>query len=748
MRIALLLLMVLSVLGCQGPDAGTGTGTIRVAIQDTFSPKTVSPEGNTDISHYTITLENIDSGETIKAEYIRKSDAGYTAEDVRVGRWKAIVEVFAENIAADGGYARIAEAESEPVALFGGEDAVITVTLDSILDLPSGSVAIELLMPPGLERKGDRFTWEWSITGLGSRSDVSIASGPIDGIVLDGGTTGPLELEDAEGEPLILMQGAYMLTVSISGNGVERSSSEIMRLIEGLHASGTIDLSSTGVIVPDAMAIEVVNTIGNLISLETEDGSSFYPVTIENGTGTFSIKVIRGADTAAVSDMSWFVDGETAASASFDAASGMWTISIPGKGRHIVTGVFQDDALLMEGGSIVLTVLVSDPVEFMPKVADISIETINNKVFLSTLTEDTEIHYTIDGTEPGRESPVYTEDGIELADNLTVKAIGYKEGYHDSAVSERECRYLWLKAETPENMTGNITSVAYADGTFIAVDNEENLAASEDGIHWEAIEKKFPGESDTNGNALAWFNGRLYGVPQWGTGLYASDDLGVTWTAVEGVEPVTSTALKILNGKLFYVAWSNVLVTEDGTSWKECIPAGNCRAAAYGDGYYFFCNGTNLYRVSEDLSSYETFESPISDGSILAPLGYDAMFFSDGRLIIGDGYSGTGTSGCIFYSDDYGETWIQVPKKDNPAEGYTVNDFEKIDGIIYSVGFNCLTSSADNGLTWTNVFDADVGGRPNFMDTCSLVYGDGRLITGGRFSILTYSNILDEGGIQ
>ena len=54
---------------------------------------------------------------------------------------------------------------------------------------------------------------------------------------------------------------------------------------------------------------------------------------------------------------------------------------------------------------------------------------------MSTETEDAEIFYTLDGTEPTAESTKYAES-IVVSEDVTVKAIAIKEGMINSAVLE------------------------------------------------------------------------------------------------------------------------------------------------------------------------------------------------------------------------------------------------------------------------------------------------------------------------
>jgi len=56
-------------------------------------------------------------------------------------------------------------------------------------------------------------------------------------------------------------------------------------------------------------------------------------------------------------------------------------------------------------------------------------------VTITCATEGATIHYTIDGTNPTEESPVYG-DPLTISETTTVKAIAMKEGYDDSAIAE------------------------------------------------------------------------------------------------------------------------------------------------------------------------------------------------------------------------------------------------------------------------------------------------------------------------
>lgn len=85
------------------------------------------------------------------------------------------------------------------------------------------------------------------------------------------------------------------------------------------------------------------------------------------------------------------------------------------------------------------------PVEILPPTVlfDDRIE-----VVLQTRTADARIHYTLDGTEPRRDSPTYTGP-ILLRRTTTVRATAYKDGWASSAPTQRTySRVNGLQAET------------------------------------------------------------------------------------------------------------------------------------------------------------------------------------------------------------------------------------------------------------------------------------------------------------
>ena len=73
--------------------------------------------------------------------------------------------------------------------------------------------------------------------------------------------------------------------------------------------------------------------------------------------------------------------------------------------------------------------------EFSPADGEVFVTEDPVKITITTGTEDAQIYYTIDGTEPSAESGKLYVDGVEITESCTVKAIAVKEGLRDSDVA-------------------------------------------------------------------------------------------------------------------------------------------------------------------------------------------------------------------------------------------------------------------------------------------------------------------------
>ena len=89
-------------------------------------------------------------------------------------------------------------------------------------------------------------------------------------------------------------------------------------------------------------------------------------------------------------------------------------------------------------------------------------------VTLATTTAGAQIHYTLDGTEPTEESPVYTQP-IELTRTTQLKAKGFKDGFRPSRTLSMEATKAELKPALSVHPTQNGTSYQYYEGLYQCV---------------------------------------------------------------------------------------------------------------------------------------------------------------------------------------------------------------------------------------------------------------------------------------
>ncbi len=90
-------------------------------------------------------------------------------------------------------------------------------------------------------------------------------------------------------------------------------------------------------------------------------------------------------------------------------------------------------------------------------------------VLITTETEDAVIRYTMDGTDPDEDSPIFDpENPINISDDATLKARGYKTGYNPSLI--RTANYEFLQTvEVPDLAT---LKESPEDGTVYQISSE------------------------------------------------------------------------------------------------------------------------------------------------------------------------------------------------------------------------------------------------------------------------------------
>lgn len=103
------------------------------------------------------------------------------------------------------------------------------------------------------------------------------------------------------------------------------------------------------------------------------------------------------------------------------------------------------------------------------------------EVQLASATEGSSIHYTLDGTEPGASSPVYTQP-FTLDKTTTVKARAFKNGYEPSRILTIQATKAELLPPVAAEGKKQGTSYTYVEGYFQKVADLANAEVIEKGV--------------------------------------------------------------------------------------------------------------------------------------------------------------------------------------------------------------------------------------------------------------------------
>ena len=111
-----------------------------------------------------------------------------------------------------------------------------------------------------------------------------------------------------------------------------------------------------------------------------------------------------------------------------------------------------------------------------------------NTVSLSCETEDAEIHYTLDGSEPTEESALYTEP-FTIDDTTTVRAKAFKTDWFESETVTETFTRQWYTVETPV--------IEPSEAEFANASQEVSISCgTEDATIWYTLDGSAPGIGD------------------------------------------------------------------------------------------------------------------------------------------------------------------------------------------------------------------------------------------------------------
>ena len=341
-----LLAVLLVFTSCQEPQ-NTVPGSVKsisVRVMDSTDSKTITPEGNVNISHYVITVVNEAEGINQSSGYLPKGSI-FMVSNVPAGTWYAKVDAYIDR--GEGTYVKVASDQSEPKTVQAGTSTTFDLVLDTLDAVASGDISLTLKMPTSLSAQSMAFWYQYTITGMTNEEFTHTSE-------LLSGRTGAdgLATITIDADAIGLMQGAYRFEITIQDKDtsptVTRKGVDVMRLVNGLEAKGTIDLSTYES--DQAFEVTITDKIGDILTPEILDGKEVYNL-LDNG-GTNTLEVTLAEPLTAGQTIEWYVDGELDEAVNTDeAASGKYTLTfIPGS--HVVTAIVRDTDTFMAVGSI------------------------------------------------------------------------------------------------------------------------------------------------------------------------------------------------------------------------------------------------------------------------------------------------------------------------------------------------------------------------------------------------------------
>ena len=320
--------------------------SIAVRVVDGTGARTITPDGNVNVSHYKITVHNNAENIHQESDYLSKG-AMFSVSNVPAGEWYATVDAYVDR--GESEYLKVASGSSQALQVAAGSSVTLTVTLDdtSLADTLSGDVTVTLKMPTALASDSTAFWYKYTITGLTDEGFGPYESSLTQGTVgADGTATITVDAETAG-----LVQGAYMFAITVqdaeSDATVVREGVDVMRLLPGLAATGSLDLSTYES--DQGFGIIITDSIGNLLTPELVDGQDVY--TLDGQAGINTLEVTLSQPLSSGQEIEWYIDGTETAASSSDAGSGKYVLSFD-SGNHIVTAIVRDTATAMAVGSI------------------------------------------------------------------------------------------------------------------------------------------------------------------------------------------------------------------------------------------------------------------------------------------------------------------------------------------------------------------------------------------------------------
>lgn len=360
MPVVALAMAILVFVGCSEPtnEVPGSVKAINVRVVDAMDAKTISPEGNVNISHYVITVVNEAEGINQSSGYLTKGSM-FTVSNVPAGTWYAKVDGYINR----GSYVKVASAQSDVKTVTSGATTTFELVLDTLDEVVSGDVTVSLVMPFELETQGTEFWYTYTIEEMGEGDDLYSFTSQ-----LQKGTTGAEGLASItiDADSIGLMQGSYRFSIQVqdaqTAPTLTKTGVDVMRLVNGLEAVGTIDLKAYKS--DESFSVSITDSIGDILTPSIKDGKEVYNLDGKDGSSSLTVTLAEPLSTPQT--IEWYVDGKLDETVNADeAASGKYTLTFT-LGSHIVTAIVRDTDTLMAVGSIAEFKVVVNKITFEP----------------------------------------------------------------------------------------------------------------------------------------------------------------------------------------------------------------------------------------------------------------------------------------------------------------------------------------------------------------------------------------------
>jgi hypothetical protein len=329
-------------------------------------------------------------------------------------------------------------------------------------------------------------------------------------------------------------------------------------------------------------------------------------------------------------------------------------------------------------------------------------------VEISTSTAEASIRYTMDGSEPTATLGTRYSGPVEVASNGTIKAIAFKEGMDDSEVAEAAyviAGSVWTPRTLPANAYW--TSMAFGDDRFVAIALYGETAVSTDGIAWTP--GSLPIATGSEWRSVAYGNGTFIAISNDIGAKAATSTDGIAWTARSLPAMGKWGPVAFGNGAFIVISPTSTLVTSTGVSWAPggFLDFANWQAVCYGAGGFVAIpySGSPISATSPDGMAWTSraFYSNVWSAIAYGSGTYAALTsVSDEVMTSPDGISWTLRNSLPFEA-----TWISL-----------VNG----DGTFVAIASDGKAATSTDGIDWVE------RALPGASNWSSAAYGNGTFV--------------------